>query len=168
MTSNKLIGGLLGCSALLIPSRSYAETVLPKQGYATAYTINEFAKTDGRCAQLPKTPCTQIKVSYPSFQSSSKHLAAIDAINAEVKRFLLQSATDEQSPASIDAAMSRFIQSYQQSVQGVSQRWVWSTEKQVIVLRNQPNLLSLQYSHYWYTGGAHPNSQGCFKLIEKK
>lgn len=26
------------------------------------------------------------------------------------------------------------------------------------VIRNCPNLLSLQYSHYWYTGGAHPNS----------
>lgn len=108
MSSKALLSGLLGLVTFLNSSPSRAETVLPNQGYATSFTINEFVKTEDRCAQFPKTPCTQIKVSYPRFQANAPS-AAVDAINADIKRFLLQSASDDQPPQSIEAAMVKFF-----------------------------------------------------------
>ncbi|NJM64564.1 MAG: DUF3298 and DUF4163 domain-containing protein [Acaryochloris sp. RU_4_1] len=54
--------------------------------------------------------------------------------------------------------MSSFIQQYRSAIREFPQQGVWADEKQVDVISNRANLLSLQYSHYWYTGGAHPNS----------
>lgn len=157
MSSKAMLSGFLGLVTFLNSSNSVAETVLPEQGYTIPFTVNELVKTEGRCAQFPKTPCTQIKISYPRFRAPTPS-AAIDTINAEVKQVLLQSVSNEQPPKSIEAAMVKFLQDYQSAIREFPQQSIWTDEKTVEVIQNRPNLLSLKYSHYWYTGGAHPNS----------
>ncbi|WP_299413196.1 DUF3298 and DUF4163 domain-containing protein [Acaryochloris sp. IP29b_bin.148] len=157
ITGKSVMIGVLGAITVLTAGQAIAETSGASH-YATTYTVNESVKTDGKCAHTPKTPCTQIKVSYPVFSQGSQPSGAIDAINASVQRFLLQSASEDQPPATIEAAMGRFFQNYQSAIRQFPQQGVWADEKQVQVIHNRPNLLSLQYAHYWYTGGAHPNS----------
>lgn len=157
MMGKRLMGGLLCCAAILVPSKTLAEVGVMDQQYANPYTLNELVQTDGKCAHLAKSPCTQVKVRYPRFQSPTSS-AATDAMNAEVQRFLLHSIADEQTPPNLETAMSRFIQRYHSASREFPRQGVWADEKQVEVISNRSSLLSLQYSHYWYTGGAHPNS----------
>lgn len=155
---NMLMIGSWGAVALLGLSPSAAKTPLLSQGYALPFTVTKHIQTDGRCAHLAKVPCTQITVSYPQFQGSSQSSTAIKAINAQIQQVLLQSASSDQSPRDIKTAMSQFIQNYHNATQDFPQQGVWADEKQIEVKTNQPHLLSLQFSHYFYTGGAHPNS----------
>lgn len=155
--SKAWVSGILGLVTVLNASHGVANPVLPQQGDAIPFTVNERVETDGRCAQLPKTPCTQIKVSYPRFEAKSSSVA-IDAINRNIKQFLLQSASPENAPKSIEVAMAKFLRDYEKASREYPHQGVWADEKTVEILQNRPKLLSLQYSHYWYTGGAHPNS----------
>ncbi|ABW31277.1 DUF3298 and DUF4163 domain-containing protein [Acaryochloris marina] len=149
--------GVLGLVTVLYASHGIANPASPQGGDAIPFTVNERVKMDGRCAHLPKTPCTQIKVSYPHFEAIHSS-DAIDSINRNIKQFLLQSASLENDPQTIEEAMVKFLKGYENSKQDFPHQGVWADEKTVEVLQNRSNLLSLQYSHYWYTGGAHPNS----------
>ena len=159
--------GVLGLVTVLYASHGVANPVSPQGGDAIPFTVNERVKTDGRCAQLPKTPCTQIKVSYPHFEAIHSS-DAIDSINRNIKQFLLQSASLENDPQTIEEAMVKFLQGYENSKQDFPHQGVWADEKTVEVLQNRANLLSLQYSHYWYTGGAHPNSSRTYWNYDPK
>ncbi|WP_299488420.1 DUF3298 and DUF4163 domain-containing protein [Acaryochloris sp. IP29b_bin.137] len=152
-----MIGGL-GIASLLNLSPSVAKTALPYPG-TLPFAVSKYVKTDGRCAHLPKAPCTQITVAYPQFHPSSTPTStAIDAINNHIQQLLLQKAANDRPPQDIESAMSQFIRDYHAAVKEFPRQGVWADEKQVEVKTNQPHLLSLQFSHYFYTGGAHPNS----------
>lgn len=152
-----MVGGL-GVTSLLNLSPSVATTALPHQGDTLPFAVSKSVKTDGRCAHLPKAPCTQITVTYPQFQSNAPSSTAIDAINNHIQQLLLQKASNDKPPQNLESAMSQFIQDYHAAIKEFPRQGVWADEKQIEVKTNRPDLLSLQFYHYFYTGGAHPNS----------
>lgn len=165
--SKAWISGVLGLIAVLNASHGVANPVSPQGAYEIPFTINERVKTDGRCAQLPKKPCTQIKVSYPYFEAKPSS-DVVDPINRNIKQFLLQSVSPENVPKSIEEAMVKFLQDYENANRDFPHQGVWADEKTVEILQNRPNVLSLQYFHYWYTGGAHPNSSRTYWNYDPK
>lgn len=165
--SKAWISGVLGLIAALNGSHGVANSVSPQRATGIPFTINERIKTDGSCAQLPKTPCTQIKVSYPHFAAKPSS-DVVETINRNIKQFLLQSASPDHTPQTIEEAMVKFLQVYENASRDFPHQGVWADEKTVEILQNRPNVLSLQYSHYWYTGGAHPNSSRTYWNYDPK
>lgn len=126
-----------------------------KPGKGTlSYKTVHLKKTHGVCNQ-PDTSCAQITIEYPEILSAPTE-AAKDSLNRFINNIILKSAMSESIPGNMEKLMEQFIEEYKLFQQDFPDYHTgWSDEKKIAILYHNDAILSLSFSEYAYTGGAH-------------
>lgn len=107
----------------------------------------------GNC-EKSETHCITVNFQYPQFRGTDS--VSVFA-NRQIRKLLLGSLAD--SLANPDSLASALIREYMEESK-ISQYKLggWQYEKNVEILWNHSDILSLRFDDYEYTGGAHPSS----------
>lgn len=123
---------------------------------ALEYQSRQFERGYEGCK--PETEnCTFLKLSYPDF-SRGPNPKGLQAIQQRVLYFSI-APTGEKKATSLESFAKDFFadfQAFRQQFPNAPQ--VWSLERKVEVLVNDPKILSLSFDEFQFLGGAHPNS----------
>lgn len=120
------------------------------------YEVRTVEKKDPNCIQT-QSQCTYIRFVYPEITSGPTK--AKEAINKAVSDFLLQAVEEGQQFETIDKAMDDFISDYQKFRKEFPDApYSYTDDREIKVVYDTPKILSLDFNHAWFTGGAHPNS----------
>ena len=120
----------------------------PKPGQADAKPSAPTAGEDILCAS--------VKLSYPKMSSVS-HPELAEKLNAQIIRQLLDSENGEvgSDELTLDQFAEGFIADYQQDANPFSS---WEMAREAKVVFSTVNMVTLLFTEYGYTGGAHPFS----------
>ena len=127
------------------------------------YTRQVVERTQGSCRRsgvdTADLPCVSVAITYPAVDS-----APVPALAEAVRAFVLATAgaVDEAPPpATVDSAAIHFVAQYEDAASALASGGerdfpeVWSLQRDVSVVCNTPDMLSLRAEEYRYTGGAH-------------
>jgi hypothetical protein len=154
----KLTPGLF--SILLIHILIFSSCAKKEQ--SETQTAGEFSykpagleKVYGVCDQ-PDTSCASIKIEYPEISKAPTD-AAKTAINQYISETILKTSLREEPAENMEALMEQFIEEYKRLQNDMPDyRTGWSSEKKMEILYQDANVLSLRFTNFSYTGGAHP------------
>lgn len=109
------------------------------------------------------TNCTYIRFEYPAFTNA--HSPLNDSITLLTHLFF---ANKEKNIFSKDSAMIDFIELYAIfRAQYPEAKAAWEVDKSISVLNQNPKWITLQFTENSYEGGAHPNHNTQYLIIEK-
>ena len=127
------------------------------------YTRQVVERNQGTCRRTgvdtADLPCVSVAITYPAVDS-----AIVPALGEAVRAFVLATAgaVDEAPPPNtIDSAAIHFVAQYEDAAGALANGSardfpeVWSLQRDVSVVCNTPDVLSLRAEEYRYTGGAH-------------
>jgi hypothetical protein len=99
-----------------------------------------------------------IALSYPQFNSPDQ-FAVMDSINSYMSRRLYAPVFDSHPIDSMEDLEHQMIQEYLDLLeQYPDYKFRWELDRSITVILDHKKLISLQFSEFTYTGGAHPNS----------
>lgn len=138
------------------PSPSQPTTPPPADRVeALSYEVRTVEKKDPNCIETA-AQCTYIRFVYPEVVGGPAR--AKDAINKAVIDFLLQGAEESQQFDTIDKAMDSFIANYRKFKNEFPDApYNYTDDREVKIAYQSSGILSLDFNHTWFTGGAHPN-----------
>ncbi len=126
-----------------------------------AYTTKKVERWDSTCPAHGAWTCPHITFTYLVIERAA-HAAVATAINQEVADFLLTSIGEPRKSASIDAAMTTFLEGYQEYRRiGGTDRAYWDERTVTIVYQSQ-RIISLNFVYSFATGGLHPQYASLF------
>ena len=115
-------------------------------------------KQEGNCQT--EEPCARIEIVYPVIAKlSGGNGQAVNNINNSVAKALSESMPTEE-PTPPQQAAEQFIADFKE--QDASYKMSWEHDVMTNIYHNANNLLSLGFSTYTFTGGAHPNHAEAF------
>ncbi|KAB2838919.1 DUF3298 and DUF4163 domain-containing protein [bacterium] len=127
-----------------------------KRSAPLRHQFETFSRGFNQCSPADEN-CTYLKFSYPVF-TQGPNPAGLKAIQRRVMDFLL-APTGEKKASDLEGFAKDFFadfQAYRQQFPNAPQ--VWSLERSVDVLVEDPRILSLSFRETQFLGGAHPNS----------
>lgn len=147
---------LSACASQTDQSSSQSAAKSPVASEKIVYEIREVEKKDPDCGPQ-QIECSYIKFTYPEIIAGPQK--ARDAINKAVSDFLLSRMEEGKRFASIDEATDSFLADYQKFKNEYPDATpLYTDDKEIKVVYESPEILSLEFNHGWFTGGAHPNS----------
>jgi hypothetical protein len=135
-----------------------------------SYTFFSIDTLNADCKKVFKH-CPTVKISYPVFNAANKSLN--DFLNNEINKMILY-----KSDTSTYASVTELIQSYFNDNKDMKQQGdyddessAWEIEKTVTVLNKTNKFITIAFTDYGYTGGAHPYGSTIYKnydVVAKK
>ncbi len=147
------------------PKEKPAKEVIKKLIFtdSLAYQNQVLYQETGDCA-VKETNCAYISVKYPLFDETQKGNAKINAfvkeivLNPVLKDYTVESAYSD--------FISQFLESYRKRRPEPNDSLGWYEIREVKVISNLPNLITLQYHEVTFSGGDTPNRLTYFRNIE--
>ncbi len=107
--------------------------------------------------------CTYIEFNFPQFRYVQKPLA--DSLQLIISNAF---KNDEHHVTAPDSVQQHFLKEYADfKAEQKGYNIPWFIEKDVSVVNQNPKWITLQYTENSFTGGAHPNSNKWYKMIDK-
>lgn len=133
-----------------------------KKEQSEAQTVGDFSyeavqleKVYGVCDR-PDTTCASIKIEYPDITNAPTDDAKT-AINRYISETILKTSLRDEPASTMEALIDQFIAEYKNLQNDMPDyRTGWSSEKTMEILYQDANMLSLRFTNFSYTGGAHP------------
>jgi hypothetical protein len=120
-----------------------------------SYEVRTVEKKDPNCTQT-QAQCTYIRFVYPEMTGGPASVKA--AINKAVSDFLLKDTEEGPRFDTVEDAMNGFIANYQKFKNEFPDApYTYKSDKEIKVANQSPRIISLDFNHTWFTGGAHPN-----------
>ncbi len=107
--------------------------------------------------------CTYIEFNFPQFRYVQKPLA--DSLERIVNKAFKDEEHQITAPDSVQQFFLKEYADFKAEQDGYNVPWF--IEKELSVINQNPKWITLQYSDYSFTGGAHPNSHIWYKMIAK-
>jgi len=127
-----------------------------------AYTTKTVERRDPGCPpHADAYTCAHITFKYPVIERAPQPAAAA-AINRAVVDFLLRSIGEPRKSKSIEAAMTAFLQGYQQYKQNGGTDRVYFEERTVTIPYQSDRIVNLSFALSFSTGGLHPQYADTF------
>jgi hypothetical protein len=131
-----------------------------------AYTTKVVERKDPKCpAQASAFECPHITFTYPVIERAPRP-GATTAINQAITGFLLTSTGEPRKFKTIDAAMTAFMQGYQEYKQLPGAPRAYWEERTVAVRYQSDRLVSLQFDQSFFFGGLHPQYASTFASFD--
>lgn len=143
-----LLIGVITCSRKTVP----------------AYEISKFSKEQA----LPNREGNQISlnISYPQFQSTDPFW---DQVNLTILKAVNKDMLDQSMHSDFEAFWNHFVSEFSKESEDFPEGlFGWALDRSVEVLYLSNRLLSLRFTEYQYTGGAHPNTTTHFLNYDVK
>jgi hypothetical protein len=101
--------------------------------------------------------CSSVKLQYPLFSGDSEEILFLNS-HVEEQLIMMTGTFENPNSNSLEGAVDNFLNSYQKFMGEFEsiQEWTVVVESKIGLLT--PNLISMQFDSYSFTGGAHPNS----------
>jgi hypothetical protein len=126
------------------------------------YTMKMVERKDPKCpADADVFDCAHITFKYPVVERAPQRSAAA-AINQAITDFLLTSIGEGRKYKSIDAAITEFMQGYQEYKQLPGSTSGYWDERTVTVRYQSDRLVSLNFEVSFFLGGLHPQYASVF------
>ncbi|PSJ73881.1 DUF3298/DUF4163 domain-containing protein [Sphingobacteriales bacterium UPWRP_1] len=136
---------------------NFTLNAIPLNGSADLQMVN-INKQEGNCKT--EEPCAHIEIIYPVIAKlPGENRQAVNNINNAIARALAESMPAEE-PTPPQQAAEQFIADFKE--QDASYKMSWEHEVMTNIYHNANNLLSIGFSTYSFTGGAHPNHAEAF------
>jgi len=140
----------------------FAPPGLAAPALSIGYTTKMVERRDTKCpADADAFHCPHITFKYPVIERAPQRSAAA-AINQAVMDFLLTSIGEPRKYKSIDAAMTEFMQGYQEYKQLPGATSGYWEERTVTVRYQSDRIVSLNFEVSFFTGGLHPQYASVF------
>jgi len=121
-----------------------------------AHQFKDFERGYQDC-QPGKENCTFLRLSYPNFRRAPTP-EGLNAINQGIMDFIL-APTGEGKASDVESFARQFFADYKNFRQQFPQApQVWTLQRSVDIMIENPQLLSLSMKEESYLGGAHPNT----------
>jgi hypothetical protein len=99
-----------------------------------------------------------VRLSYPTFERSSEQ-PALDSLQSYIERRMLAPAFESEPIGTPRQLADQVFRQYIELTTRIPDyHFPWKIERSIKVLLNHAGLITLHFSEYTYTGGAHPNS----------
>ncbi|OWY19416.1 DUF3298/DUF4163 domain-containing protein [Sphingobacteriales bacterium UPWRP_1] len=136
---------------------NFTLNAVPLSNSAELQMVN-INKQEGNCQT--EEPCAHIEIIYPVLAKlPGGNGQALNSINNTIAKALAESMPTEE-PTPPQQAAEQFITDFKE--QDASYKMSWEHEVMTNIYHNSNNLLSLGFSTYTFTGGAHPNHAEAF------
>ncbi|HUT53940.1 MAG TPA: DUF3298 domain-containing protein [bacterium] len=154
---NRTLTGAMVMALLVLAALDLGAETAAVKGAGVAFEEVKLAKKTGSCKKDAVGDCATISVKYPRITQAPSDEAR-EAMNAAILKVVLQPAQGEgPAPKRVEQIMDRFLAEYINS-RDPEFDTAWEEELEVGVQYNGPRVVCLGFSHYAYTGGAHPSS----------
>lgn len=166
MLSVKSMGALMLSASVLLGCQA-SEGQSNSDQMQLAYTQQEVKQRGGaKCEpegdNLQDSLCATVQFNYPEFVNSNDN-AIIKKLNAYVHNSVADNLEGD-TEVSPEAAAKAFVDEYSKDLSTLSD---WQLERNVEILFQSNQLLSLSVAEFSYTGGAHPNSNTAYIVLDK-
>ncbi|MGM0589153.1 MAG: DUF3298 domain-containing protein [Bacteroidota bacterium] len=110
----------------------------------------------------PKTMSEDAKIaitlSYPVLKNDAQ-VTGLDSLDSYIERRLFAPLFQSEPIQSINQLEDQMVQEYTELLsQYPDYNFKWELDRNIKIIFNKSSLVSLRYSEFTYTGGAHPNS----------
>jgi hypothetical protein len=124
---------------------------------SSRYEMKAFERSTGDCED-PYRDCASVRLRYPEI-TETPYVDAQGGLNAFILQALLVPRSEEDHPEDVEDLAEGFFSEYRKIKQDMPDYSTgWSLERNITVVYNAPQILSLEMSEVTFTGGAHPNS----------
>jgi hypothetical protein len=123
----------------------------------------KYHKKSAGCNTSTEKNCAEIKIEFPRVTFPENKVVE-EKINKSITTLFSQDILGSTESIDFEIMMDGFIQEYEsfkQEFPDTHQSWI--IERIGEVQLNKANILSVDFTDYSYTGGAHPNTQVIFK-----
>ncbi len=119
------------------------------------YFFHETIEQDYECCEGEH--CARVSMSYPRFKPINPTLSRVNELIREKLFSYLEVGDPEMTPSGW-GTYDEFCKSYKEMVGNGSVALDWELDTQVVLTQQGQEILSLRFTHYYFTGGAHPNT----------
>ncbi len=125
------------------------------------YKIVKFEKEDGNCSQFQKS-CVTVKISYPFFLSDKFNFGA-DSANNYIHKEMFASISKGKNVTNLNDLTNIIIKERNNLIKKFSNYNIpWELIRNVKVIFNKNNILTLRIFKFSFLGGAHPDTYNIF------
>ena len=137
------------------PEKIYPEVLFRNHNYQI---VSKDCDTAGTCAS--------VELNYPEFYGM-KNTPVEDILNSYISTAILADDYIYSSSASVDELGQNFIDEYENFLSEFTDyRIGWALERDIKVIYNHQNIISLEFYEYSFMGGAHPNTVKTYQSFE--
>lgn len=164
------IRGILGIfgGVLLLSGCGPAGEEPPVKPGPVTYAYRSYTSTHPNCRDRdPDNGCVELNYLWPEFRQVREPLS--DSLKSEIGSFLFERDTTGFGAAHFDSLSSLWFTMYD-SVQARAGPYglAWEERKNVSVLYQTPEYISLEFYVYQFTGGAHPLTERYYRSYDKR
>jgi len=132
---------------------------------SSRYEIRTFDRDSGGCDDASRD-CATVKIRYPHILETPI-VDAEYALNAFMLQAMLKPRSEEEQPEDLEDLADGFIAEYGKTKQDLPEYGTgWFLERNIGLMHNTPNIVSLDLHEAVYTGGAHPNSNRVYVSLD--
>jgi hypothetical protein len=149
----------LACAGTGPPSRDSAHSTPRDKGPLLAYETRTLERSEPDCPEAGDS-CGRVSLEYPEITTAPGDEVR-KALNDSIAALLLEPLDDGTRAASPEGLAQEFLARNAEARRDLPEGATtagWFLERKVRVIHQDAEVLSLEETVFWYTGGAHPNN----------